>query len=60
MTDLVAEIQQQLAAARDRVSQVRYGEVVVVIQDGRVVRIKVTESWQPGECAPPEKSANCR
>ena len=55
MTNLVAEIQQQLAAVRDRVNLLRYGEIVVVIQDGHVARIKVTESWQPGDSAPLER-----
>ncbi|MEW6049012.1 MAG: DUF2292 domain-containing protein [Bacillota bacterium] len=55
---LVQQIIAEVQAAAERIAKVRYGEIVVVVQDGCVVRVKVTESWQPGDRAPPEKSSN--
>lgn len=52
---LVQQIIAEVQAAAERIGKVRYGEIVVVVQDGRVVRVKVTESWQPGDRAPPKR-----
>ena len=46
MPGLTDEIMQELERDSSKIDNIRYGKVIVYIQDGKLVRIEVTEGRQ--------------
>lgn len=46
MTSVVDQIVRIAERSRDRIEQVRYGEVVFLIQDGKVLRVQRKDGWK--------------
>ena len=46
MPGLTDEIVQELQRDSSKIDNIRYGKIIVYIQDGKIVRIEVTEGRQ--------------
>jgi hypothetical protein len=46
MPGLTDEIMQELQQDSSKIDNIRYGKIIVYIQDGKLVRIEVTEGRQ--------------
>ena len=46
MPGLTDEIMQELQRDSSKIDNIRYGKIIVYIQDGKIVRIEVTEGRQ--------------
>lgn len=49
MISVVDQIVRIAERSRDRIEQVRYGEIVFVIQDGKVLRVQRKDGWKENE-----------
>lgn len=43
---VVEQIKEIAERSRERIEQVRYGEIVFVIQDGRILRVQRKDGWR--------------
>jgi hypothetical protein len=43
---VVEQIKEIAGKSRDRIEQVQYGEIIFVIQDGRVIRVQRKDGWK--------------